>query len=102
MAEFVRVMAESDLPPGKGAEALVAGKPVAVFNVGGAFHALTNACPHRGGPLGQGMLDGSTVTCPWHAWSYDVTTGFNTANPDLQLPCYETKVEGGQVFVKIE
>jgi len=102
MAEFVRVLSASELPPGKGAEAVVAGKPVAVFNVDGAFHAISNTCVHRGGPLGQGVLEGSIVMCPWHAWTYDVTTGVSSVNPDLTVARYETKVEGGDVYVKVE
>ncbi|HET7295462.1 MAG TPA: Rieske (2Fe-2S) protein [Vicinamibacteria bacterium] len=102
MGEFVRVLAASDLPPGKATEALVDGRPVALFNVGGVFHALSNRCVHRGGPLGQGVLDGATVVCPWHAWTYDVTTGISSVNPDLKVARYETKVEGGDVFVRVE
>ena len=48
---------------------------MALFNVGGTFYALDNACTHRGGPLGAGRLDGTIVTCPWHANRFDVTTG---------------------------
>jgi len=102
MAGFVRVAAAADLKPGGCMEALVDGKPVALFNVGGVFHALSNLCVHRGGPLGQGVLDGQTVLCPWHAWSYDVTTGVSTANPDLRVARYETKLENGEVFVRVE
>jgi nitrite reductase/ring-hydroxylating ferredoxin subunit len=47
------------------------------------------------------MLDGQVVMCPWHAWSWDVTTGENTANGTLKMPCYEVKVEDGQVYVKV-
>ena len=48
---------------------------VALFNVDGRFHAVSNRCPHRGGPLGQGFVDGAEVSCPWHNWTFDVTTG---------------------------
>lgn len=100
--EFVRVTSVSDLAPGQCMEAVVNGRPVALFNVGGAFHAISNLCLHRGGPLGQGILDGAAVLCPWHAWSWDVTTGANTANPELKVARYETKVEDGQVLVRLE
>jgi nitrite reductase/ring-hydroxylating ferredoxin subunit len=102
MADFVRVIAASELAPGRCMEAVVAGRPVALFNVAGAFHAISNICVHRGGPLGQGVLDGAAVLCPWHAWSYDVTTGVNTANPELTVARYETRLEDGQVLVKVE
>jgi 3-phenylpropionate/trans-cinnamate dioxygenase ferredoxin component len=102
MAEFVRAIAESDLAPGGCMELALGGKPVALFNVGGRFYAMSNTCLHRGGPLGQGMLAEQAVMCPWHAWTWDVTTGENTANPVLKLPTYEVKVEGGQVLVKVD
>ncbi len=101
MSEFVRVVACAELPPGKCIEALVDGKPVALCNVGGEFHAVSNTCVHRGGPLGQGVLDGKLVICPWHAWAYDVTTGKSDVNPDLGVARYEVKVEAGEVLVKV-
>jgi len=101
MAEFIRAMAASDLAPGQCAEANVGGTPVAIYNVGGTFYATSNTCLHRGGPLGQGMLDGTAVMCPWHAWSWDVTTGDNVANAELRIPTYEVKVEDGHVLVRV-
>jgi nitrite reductase/ring-hydroxylating ferredoxin subunit len=101
MSEFVRVVACAELLPGKCIEAVVDGKPVALCNVGGEFHAISNTCVHRGGPLGQGVLDGKLVICPWHAWAYDVTTGTSDVNPDLGVARYEVRVEAGQVLVKV-
>ena len=101
MSEFVRALALSDLPPGQCAEVSVAGKPVALYNVGGTVYATSNTCIHRGGPLGQGMLDGTAVLCPWHAWSWDVTTGENTANPELKIATYAVRVENGEVLVQV-
>lgn len=102
MAEFVKVMAVDELAPGACKEVAVGGKAVALFNVGGAFHAIGNRCVHRGGPLGQGMLDGHLVMCPWHAWMYDVTTGVSTVNPEIQVPRYDVRVEDGAVLVKVD
>ena len=101
MADFVRAIAVADLAPGQCAEVDVGGTPVAVFNVGGTFYATSNLCLHRGGPLGQGLLEGPAVMCPWHAWSWDVTTGENVANGSLKIPTYEVRVEDGQVLVKV-
>ena len=102
MAEFVRAMAASELAPGECAEVSVGGRPVALFNVGGTFYATSNTCLHRGGPLGKGALDGCEVLCPWHSWSFDVTTGENTANPALKVATYEVRVENGQVLVSVD
>jgi nitrite reductase/ring-hydroxylating ferredoxin subunit len=101
MSDYVPVAAVADLPPGRAAEVTVAGLPVALFNVGGTFHALANRCPHRGGPLGQGFVDGPQVSCPWHNYTFDVTTGENVASPDLKVARYEVKVEDGRVFVRL-
>jgi nitrite reductase (NADH) small subunit len=101
MAEFVRAIAASELAPGQCAEVTVGGTPVAIYNVDGTFYATSNVCLHRGGPLGQGLLEGHAVMCPWHAWSWDVKTGENVANGDLKILTYEVKVESGEVFVKV-
>jgi len=101
MSEFVRALAVADLPPGQAAEVMVGGKAVALFNVDGAFHALDNRCPHRGGPLGQGFLDGAHVSCPWHNFTFDVTSGANVASADLKVPRYDVRLEDGQVWVRI-
>jgi nitrite reductase (NADH) small subunit len=102
MSDFVKAATVAEIPPGTAREAVVNGKPVALFNVDGAFYATSNTCLHRGGPLGQGMLDGPTVMCPWHAWTWDVTTGENASNPVLKIETYEVKVEGDDVLVKVE
>ena len=101
MSEFVRALAASEVAPGQCVEVSVAGKPVALYNVGGTFYATSNTCIHRGGPLGQGLLEGHAVMCPWHAWTWDVRSGENTANPELKIPTYPVKVEDGQVLVQV-
>jgi NAD(P)H-dependent nitrite reductase small subunit len=101
MPDFVPVMAAGDLGPGQAREVTVDGQPVAIFNVDGSFHALTSRCPHRGGPLGQGFVEGSQVSCPWHNWTFDVTTGENVVSADMKVPRHEVKVEDGQVYVKL-
>ena len=102
MPDYVAVMKADELAPGQATEHLVDGRPVALYNVAGRFYATSNLCLHRGGPLGQGMLDGSVIMCPWHAWTFDVTNGENTVNPELKVPCYAVKLEDGHVFVKVE
>lgn len=102
MGEFVPVLSAAELPPGQAAEVSVGGRTVALFNVGGTFHALANACPHRGGPLGQGFLEGTEISCPWHNYTFDVTTGLNVVSPDLKVERYEVRVEDGRVLVKVD
>jgi len=77
------------------------GRTLALFNVEGAFYAIDNACAHRGGPLGEGDLEGRIVVCPWHAWRWDVTTGRNANNPVVTVACYPVRVEADGVFVEL-
>jgi len=99
MAEFVKVANISDLPPGKVKSIAVGEKMIALCNVGGTFYALDNVCIHRGGPLGEGYLDGEKLECPWHGWQFEVKTGCVTFNPREKIPTYEVKIEGSDVLV---
>lgn len=101
MANFVKVCKTSDVTAGCGKSIDINGKPVAVFNVDGNFYAIDDTCLHRGGPLGEGELDGKTVICPWHGWRFDVTTGANELVPDLPTQRYEVKVEGDDILVDL-
>jgi nitrite reductase/ring-hydroxylating ferredoxin subunit len=102
MAEFVRVAALADIKPGQGLVAEAKGKTLAVFNVDGAIHAINNTCCHRDGPLGEGELEGHIVTCPWHGWRYNVTTGACMNNPSAKVEAYQVKIEGDDVKVLLE
>ena len=88
------------MTPGAGHVADVAGRLLAIFNVGGQYVAIDNACPHRGGPLGEGELDGRIVRCPWHGWAWDVTTGASVNNPAVRVGCYPVTVHDGVLFVR--
>ncbi|MFQ5520752.1 MAG: Rieske (2Fe-2S) protein, partial [Candidatus Methylomirabilia bacterium] len=67
----------------------------------GTYYAIDNTCLHRGGPLGEGELEGNIVTCPWHGWRYDTTTGANVNNPAVKVGAFPVKVEGTAVFVEV-
>jgi nitrite reductase/ring-hydroxylating ferredoxin subunit len=98
---FVRAVAAAEIPAGAIREVDVNGKALAVANVGGTFHAIDNTCLHRGGPLGDGPLEGKVVTCPWHGWQYDVTTGKVTQNPSVGVACYPVELRGSDVYVDL-
>jgi nitrite reductase/ring-hydroxylating ferredoxin subunit len=102
MPRFVRAAKLVDVPPGTIREFQVDGKSVALANVEGTIYAIDNTCLHRGGPLGQGMLEGNVVACPWHGWQYDVKSGQVAKNPALKVPTYEVKIEGDSVLLGIE
>jgi nitrite reductase (NADH) small subunit len=96
---FVRTVKVAELPAGTIRELQVEGKAVAVANVGGKIYAINNTCLHRGGPLGQGSLEGKVVTCPWHGWQYDVTNGKVVQNPAAAVDCYPTEVRGDDIYI---
>lgn len=98
MADFVKVAQVDDIAPGTGKTVQVGDKEVALFNAGGTFYAIDNTCPHRGGPLGEGELEGTVVTCPWHNWQYDLTSG-ESLTDDSTVACFAVKVEGDAVLV---
>jgi NAD(P)H-dependent nitrite reductase small subunit len=99
MSEYVTVAKLEDLGPGQCRVVEVNGNEVAVFNLNGTFYAIDNMCAHQGGPLGEGLLEGETVICPWHSWKYNVTTGICSTNPSRKVKTYSVKIENGQIQV---
>lgn len=96
---FLRAAKKDEIPAGTIREYQIDGKTIALANVNGKFHAINNVCLHRSGPLGQGVLEGNVVTCPWHGWEYDVTTGKVVRNPAVGVDCYAVEVRGEDIFV---
>jgi len=90
-----------ELPEGALIEVIDGSQPYALCNVGGEIRALWGACPHHGGPLGQGALEAGVVTCPWHAWEFDTATGECVFSRDLKVPTYPVRVEAGDVLVDL-
>lgn len=99
---FVRAVKLAEVPPGTVREFYVEGKAIALANVAGRIYAISNTCLHRGGPLGQGELDASVVTCPWHGWQFDVTDGKAVQNPATGVDCYPTEIRGQDIFVDVD
>jgi len=98
---FLRAARKDEIPDGAIREFAIDGKTIALANVDGKFFAIDNTCLHRGGPLGQGELEGNTVTCPWHGWQYDVTTGKVAVNPAVGVDTYAVEVRGEDIFVDV-
>lgn len=90
-----------EFPEGQGRVVQVEGRPVAVFNVDGELFALDNTCKHKGGPLGEGTVRDGTVTCPWHGWQYDVSSGEKTDDPSVAVQRYDVEVRDGDVYVVV-
>ena len=98
---LLRAAKKDEIPAGSIREFQLDGKTVAIANVDGKLFAIDNVCLHRGGPLGEGELNGKIVTCPWHGWTYDVTTGKTTMNPAVGVQCYPIEIKGDDVFVEV-
>jgi nitrite reductase (NADH) small subunit len=96
---FVKVCSLAELPPGTVTEVMIGGRPFAVCNLGGEVQALDGVCPHQGGPLGQGAMNGENIVCPWHAWEFNCKTGRNDFDPETRIPICAVRVEGGDILV---
>lgn len=98
---FDVVLHRDALEAGKIVEVIVGGTAVAVANVGGDFFAISNACAHAEGPLGEGSLSGDVVTCPYHGWQYSVKDGSCLTNPSASVKTFPVQVVGDAVCVKL-
>jgi nitrite reductase (NADH) small subunit len=98
---WTRVASVVDCPPGTSREFVVGERIVALYNVEGTFYALDGVCPHQGGPLGKGALTGCVVTCPWHGWQFDVSTGRHCLNANFFQPRFEVRLEDNDVLVDL-
>lgn len=98
---FHRAAKIDDIPAGAIREFQVNGKSVAIAHLEGKFFAINSICLHHGGPLGEGDLEGSVVSCPWHGWQYDVTTGKLIQQPETGVECYPTELRGEEIYVDL-
>lgn len=110
------VVAADAIDPGERVLVDIQDREIAVFNVDNTFHALSNYCIHQGGPVCEGTVtgtvtedddglkyekDGEIVSCPWHAWEFDIKTGRHLARPQYRLPTYEITVVDGKIYVRV-
>ena len=97
---MVKIAEINQVPPGTGKVVRVGGKAIALFNINGTFHALDNVCTHRGGPLGEGKVHGTVVTCPWHGNQFDVTTG-QVVTGTLPVTAYVVQTQGDDILIDL-
>jgi NAD(P)H-dependent nitrite reductase small subunit len=97
--DFVTVARAADIVPGTAKAVVVADREIALFNVGGTFYALENTCPHQGGPLADGWVEGTQVTCPWHAWTFNLTDGKMILGDYACVDVFDVRVDDGAVLV---
>jgi nitrite reductase/ring-hydroxylating ferredoxin subunit len=101
MPRWVKLATLDQLPPGGALEVEHEGRIVALFNIEGNIRALDGVCPHQGGPLAEGTLEGSTVTCPWHGWQFDTADGRCLTGRPMNQPVYEVTIDGRDVLVDV-
>ena len=101
MSDWIRVASLAELPENTGREVVAENRVIALFRVGEAVYALDGICLHAGGPIAKGALTGNVVTCPWHGWQYDVTSGEHCLNKNLCAATFPVEVRGDDVFVRL-
>ena len=95
-----RDMMANEIPEGGCKVGMVGDRQVAIFNVEGKLYATQAECTHRGGPLCEGALWGTIVTCPWHGSEFDIRNGMVVTPPaDEPLKTYAVKVEDGKIVL---
>lgn len=98
---LIRIGPLAQLPPGSATHFITGEEAIAICNVAGQLYAMDGICPHSGGPLGHGALEGHLLACPFHAWEFDCRTGTSGVDDHLQLATYPVMVKDGDVFVDV-
>jgi nitrite reductase/ring-hydroxylating ferredoxin subunit len=98
---LTRIAAVSEVLPGELIETLHEGEPYAVCNVSGDIRVLSGVCPHAGGPLGNGAMDGGTITYPFHGWEFDSATGVCLMDDTVAVATYPVRVEGDHILANL-
>ena len=103
MKPWIRIARCHDIPLREGRAVKVGNREVAIFNCGDRFLAVENRCPHRAGPLADGIVSGTVVVCPLHAWKFSLETGegVNAVSASSCVQTFRTRVEHGVVFLEV-
>jgi nitrite reductase/ring-hydroxylating ferredoxin subunit len=100
VSDWVRVADVSEAPTGASKVVYLQGEQVALFNIEGEVYAVGNRCPHSNGPLAEGEVEGTTVTCPWHGSRFDLITCEPLSGPaNKPLTKYRVKIENASIFL---
>jgi nitrite reductase (NADH) small subunit len=100
---WLRIAYCGDIPPREGRSVRIGSSEIAIFNLGSRFLAVENRCPHRGGPLADGIVSGTAIVCPLHAWKFSLESGKGVSAPS-QASCvssYRTHVENEIVWLEV-
>ena len=102
MSKFVKVATTNELAPGQAKKVEVDGKVIALFALEGGYHAIDDTCPHRGGPLSEGPVEGEAVMCPWHGSTFNVKSGDVLTPPARTgVSSYRVRVTGSDIEVEV-
>jgi nitrite reductase/ring-hydroxylating ferredoxin subunit len=97
---LVRLLPVHELPEGQVIEVVAGDRTLAVANVDGQIYAVDGTCPHAGGPLGDGQLEGCMLTCPWHGWSYDLRSGESSVDSSVAVQTFPVRVVDGVIYLR--
>ncbi len=98
---LLKVASLQQLPPGAVTEVVHGEAVYALCNVDGDIRCLDGTCPHAGGPLGQGTLNGATLVCPWHGWEFNAQTGVNDFDDDVQVKTFPVVVRDDEILIDV-
>ncbi len=99
--EWIKVGTVRQLPPGSRKRIVHGRLEIAVFNVGGTYHAIKNVCPHEGVPLHDGTLDGDVLSCRAHGWKFELPTGQCPGAITPSVSTFKVEVRGEEVYVEV-
>jgi nitrite reductase (NADH) small subunit/3-phenylpropionate/trans-cinnamate dioxygenase ferredoxin subunit len=102
-SDFIPIAKLDDLRPGTCTSIETEKLVIALFNLDGQIYALENTCPHAGGPLGEGTIEGEHIACPWHGWKFHIPTGVCQKNPtpSLNVATYNVRVVDGIIQISL-
>jgi len=99
---WIKVAKVTDVPTNTGLAVEAEGQALALYKVEDQVYAIDGICPHAGGPMAEGSLNGCLVMCPWHGWEFNVKTGDCDFNPDIKTKTYPVKLEGEDIYINLE
>lgn len=102
MINFIKVANKADIPQGGVRVVKVNDVDIAIFNVSDQYYALNDTCPHMGGSMSKGTIEGNVLICSWHQAKFDIVTGIPTGDKNLKrLTCYQVQIEGEEIKLAV-
>lgn len=99
---LIRAGTVTDIPKGEGRCFTVADHRIAIFHLeDGSFRAVDHGCPHRGGPLSDGIVGRDSVLCPLHGWRMDLRTGAVVGEEEKRVRTYPVRIEQGEILLEV-